>query len=86
MTMDVRKATNQPLSRKAEARRSWIKFAGIREEFRRISWTSKAELKVATKAVVYTTLLVGLGIYAVDLVIQGSLSCLGALARLVIGG
>lgn len=84
MTMDVRKAhvsTASPSTR--ERRLGWM--SGIKGEFKKITWTSKDELRAYTKIVVGATLAVGLGIYVLDLLVQGALSSLGLLVRAIIG-
>lgn len=61
-------------------------FVGeIKEEFKKISWTSPEELKVYTQIVVGATFFFGMGIYLLDLSIQGVLNGL-ALAIRLIGG
>jgi preprotein translocase subunit SecE len=58
---------------------------GLKDELRKVSWTSKEELKLCTKIVVGSTLLFGLGIYVVDLVVKGFLDGIHVLTRLVFG-
>lgn len=53
----------------------------IKEEFKKISWTSKKELYTATKAVLLSTILFGAGIYIVDLVIKAILQMISLLAK-----
>ena len=59
--------------------------ADIKSEIYKINWTSKEELMVYTKIVVATTLYMGIGIYIVDLFIQGVLNGIGSLIRLISG-
>jgi preprotein translocase subunit SecE len=59
--------------------------ADIKTELRNISWTSKEELQVYTKIVVGATFFFGMGIYFVDLIIQGALNTLALLTRLLLG-
>ncbi len=80
MTMDVRKGKS---SAKKVRSLEWI--GEIRQEFKRITWTKKEELRTYTKVVVGSIFAVGLTIYVVDLVVQGSLSSLSALIKAVIG-
>jgi len=58
---------------------------GLKSELRKVSWTSKAELKVCTKIVVGVTFLFGMGIYGVDLLIKGFLEGIHVITRLVFG-
>lgn len=63
---------------------SIVDFIGdIKTEVKKISWTSPEELKVYTKVVVATTFALGLGIYFMDLIIQGFLNGLGVLFRFI---
>ena len=57
----------------------------LKEELKRVSWTTKEELITSTKIVVGTTFAFGLGIYLVDLMIQGSLNGLNTLVFKAIG-
>ena len=52
----------------------------LKDELKKVSWTSKEELKFATKAVVGAIFIFGMGIYLFDLVIKG---CLDFVARIV---
>ncbi|MBI5274361.1 MAG: preprotein translocase subunit SecE [Chlamydiales bacterium] len=58
-------------------------FYDLKEELKKVSWTSKQELFLCTKVVIGTTFCFGLGIYLVDLVIKGSLDLLNMLVKLV---
>ena len=57
----------------------------VQNELKKVSWTSKAELLVSTKAVVIATFVFGLGIYATDLAIRGVVDGAGALVRMIFG-
>ena len=48
-------------------------IAGVRDELKKISWTSKKELISSVKIVLSSMLLFGISIYLVDLVIKGLL-------------
>ena len=58
---------------------------GIKDELSKVTWTSRDEMQLYIKVVVASTLVFGLGIYFVDLVIQGVLTGLGAIVRLIGG-
>ncbi len=61
-------------------------FVGeIKDEFKKISWTSPEELKVYTQIVVGATFFFGMGIYLLDLTIQGVLNSLGLVIRWISG-
>lgn len=68
----------------AKTSASVVDFVGnVKAELKKISWTSPEELRVYTKIVIATTFFLGLGIYFIDLLIQGTLSALGALFALI---
>ena len=85
MTMDVRKSETSssiPYGKRV-AIGSWL--GEVKEEFKKITWTNKEELKLYTKIVVGATFIVGLGIYLLDLAAQGTLSGVGALVKAIAG-
>jgi preprotein translocase subunit SecE len=57
----------------------------LKEELKKVTWTSKDELVLFTKIVVGSTFALGLGIYGIDLVIKGVLNGFGALIHLIFG-
>jgi preprotein translocase subunit SecE len=60
-------------------------FHEVKEELKKVSWTSKDELKVCTKIVIGATFVLGVGIYIADLVLKGALNGISKLVY-VIGG
>lgn len=84
MSLEAKKPQAKALAgrKKVDALGWW---RGVREEFSRVSWTSRAELKAYTKIVVVATFVVGLGIYAMDLIVQGVLGGLAAIFKAIIG-
>ncbi len=71
-----------------EKTRRWSVFRFLEElkvELKKVSWTSKQELKAATKAVVISTFAFGIGIYLVDLAVKGALFAIGLLFRWCFG-
>ncbi|MBA3237269.1 MAG: preprotein translocase subunit SecE [Parachlamydiaceae bacterium] len=65
---------------------SLFDFVGnVKEEFRTITWTNPEELQLYTKLVVGATFAFGLGIYFIDLAIQGSLHLIGILFNFIFG-
>lgn len=50
----------------------------LKEELKKVSWTTMVELRFSTKMVVLTTVFFGLGIYLVDFFIKGSLDSIRA--------
>lgn len=57
----------------------------LKDELRKVTWTSKQELLTCTKVVVVSTVVCGFGIYLVDLFLKQSLDGIHALARLIFG-
>lgn len=60
-------------------------LADIKTEFNKISWTNPEELRLYTKMVVGATFLLGMGIYVVDLLIQGVLNTLSHTIQILFG-
>lgn len=59
-------------------------FGEVKQEVKKVTWTSKEELILFTKVTVATTFAVGLGIYLLDLLIESGLSTVSALVKAVI--
>lgn len=57
----------------------------LKEELKKVSWTSQEELRFATKMVVMTTLFFGVGIYLVDFLIKGSLEMIRTVVHFIFG-
>lgn len=86
--MDIKLHRNQEEVDRPSLLKSQRAFAFLRdlkEELRKVSWTSREELVFATKAVVGTTFFLGLGIYLVDLIIKGFLDLVALVVRYVFG-
>ena len=60
-------------------------FRSVQEELKKVSWTSKKELILGTKAVIIATFVFGFAIYCVDLMIRGVLDGFGNLVRMIFG-
>ncbi len=60
-------------------------FREVQNELKKVTWTSKAELIMSTKAVMIATFLFGIAIYACDLAIHAVINGLGALAKGILG-
>jgi preprotein translocase subunit SecE len=85
--MDIKKeqttSTTKDLS---EKKVSIGEFVGeVKDEFGKITWTSPEELRTYTKIVVVATVLLGMGIYLIDLSIQGVLNALGTVFHFIFG-
>ncbi len=57
----------------------------LKDELKKVSWTSLEELRFSTKMVVLATIFFGLGIYLVDFVIKGSLDSIRAILHFIFG-
>lgn len=57
----------------------------LKDELRKVSWTTKDELKLSTKLVVGATFFLGLGIYLFDLVIKGALDFVAFVVHFIFG-
>lgn len=60
-------------------------IAELKEELKKVSWTTKAELIFCTKVVVVATLILGFSIYLVDLTIKGVLDAISAFVHMIFG-
>lgn len=60
-------------------------FREVQNELKKVTWTSKGELILCTKAVIFATFFFGLAIYAVDLLIRGGLDGIAAFLRMIFG-
>ncbi len=61
-------------------------FVGdVKEELRKINWTSPDELRVYTQITVGATFVLGLGIYFIDIFIQLALSGISNIVRFIFG-
>jgi preprotein translocase subunit SecE len=84
-TVEAKKTESLPGSKMQEATLTANNivnfFAEVKQELKKISWTTPEELRVYTKVVVATTFLMGLSIYMLDLVIQSFLNGLSIIFR-----
>jgi preprotein translocase SecE subunit len=69
----------------AKRKRGWTFLHDLKEELKKVSWTSQAELKFSTKMVVGTIFVLGMAIYLVDLVIKGCLDLVALVVLKVFG-
>lgn len=67
------RATEASTPRASKTARFFEYIQELKQELRKVSWTTKEELKFSTKAVIGATFVLGLSIYLVDLVIKGFL-------------
>jgi preprotein translocase subunit SecE len=78
----------EPVEEVAEKkpRKSLLAYLGeLKEELKKVTWTSKLELQFSTKAVIGAIFIFGLGIYFVDLLIKGVLDGFGVIVHFIFG-
>jgi|GEM_PF-526610 len=74
-----------PTQRVSKTMRFFGYIQELKTELRKVSWTTKEELKFSTKAVIGTTFVLGLSIYLVDLVIKGCLDFISFAVHYIFG-
>ena len=70
-------------AKKRKAKKKGSFFQDMKEEMKKVSWTSKDELKTCGKIVIGSIFVLGIGIYLVDLLIRLTLDGIGNLFRLI---
>ena len=72
-------------SSKLEGRKV-INFVGeVKQELKKVDWTSQEELKSYTKIVLVSTFVFGMFVYFIDLIIQGFLGAINLFVKFFIG-
>ncbi len=66
-------------------KRTFAVIQDLKEELKKVSWTTRDELKFSTKMVVGTTFFLGMGIYFIDLVIKGCLDLVTLVVHFIFG-
>jgi preprotein translocase subunit SecE len=85
MGVQVEQLSSQPETKQAQSKIGTSYISELKAELRKVTWTTKEELIFFTKIVIGSTFALGLGIYAVDLLIKGVLNGFGALIHLIFG-
>jgi preprotein translocase subunit SecE len=57
----------------------------LKEELKKVSWTTQEELKLSTKIVILSIFIFGFGIYFFDLVIKGVLDSVALFVHFIFG-
>lgn len=70
-------------AKQKKAKRKGNFFHDMKEEMKKVSWTSKEELKTCGKIVIGSIFVLGVGIYLIDLFIRLVLNGIGNLVRLI---
>lgn len=58
-------------------------FRSVKEEMKKVSWTTKQELTTSAKIVIGAVFALGIGIYVVDLTVRSALMGIGLVVRFV---
>jgi preprotein translocase subunit SecE len=76
-------APAQQASNKKKSASSFVQE--LKEELKKVSWTTKQELRLSIKVVIGATFLFGLGIYLFDLAIKGALDFIALVVHFIFG-
>ena len=80
-----RLSTDAPVQQASKKKRAFNYVQELKEELKKVSWTTKEELKLSTKVVIGATFLFGIGIYLFDLVIKGALDLVALVVHFIFG-
>ncbi len=80
-----RLSNDASLPQASKKKRAFNYIQELKEELKKVSWTTKEELKLSTKVVIGATFLFGLGIYLFDLVIKGALDLVALVVHFIFG-
>ncbi len=82
--MDVKKSRSSA-SAKTEGQKVVAFVGDVKQELKRVEWTSKDDLKSYTTIVLASTLIFGMFVYFTDLIIQGFLGGINLLVKFFTG-
>ena len=74
---------SKPQAKKGKSLFTYIQE--LKDELKKVSWTTQEELKFSTKIVIWATLIFGLGIYLVDFIIKGGLETIRTIIHFIFG-
>jgi preprotein translocase subunit SecE len=77
--------TDAPTAQASKKKSVFSYIQELKDELKKVSWTSQEELKTSTKAVVGAIFLFGMGIYLFDLVIKGCLDLVALVVHFIFG-
>jgi preprotein translocase subunit SecE len=80
-----RLSTDAPTQQTAKKKRVFHYIQELKEELKKVSWTTKDELKLSTKVVIGATFFFGMGIYLFDLLIKGVLDLVSFIVFFIFG-
>lgn len=81
--MSAKVETLTPQIDEKKSGRSYVRE--LKEELKKVTWTTRDELVLCTKIVVGSTFVFGISIYLADLVIKGVLNGFSAFVHLIFG-
>ena len=79
----LQKTADLTALKKKQSKQNRRFFHDIKEEMKKVSWTSKDELKTCGKIVIGSIFVLGIGIYLVDLIIRFILDRIETLVCLI---
>jgi preprotein translocase subunit SecE len=85
LLMDTKSKQVQLITDQLKKRSKISYFQQLKEEIKKVTWTTKEELQFFTRVVIGATFAFGIGIYLIDLLIKGVLMSLGSLFHLIFG-
>jgi preprotein translocase subunit SecE len=80
-----RLSADAPAQQASKKKRAFHYIQELKDELKKVSWTTKEELKLSTKVVIGAIFLFGMGIYLFDLVIKGVLDFVALIVHLIFG-
>ena len=83
--MDTKKGQRSSDDSQGFLKNAFTFLGDVKQEIQRITWTGKEELRVYTKIVVGTTFVLGLGIYAIDLLVRSTFDALSIIIHWIAG-
>ena len=83
--MDVKKTRAASTSKSIDGRKI-IDFVGeVKQELKKVEWTSKEELKSYTRIVLVSVFIFGMFVYFIDLIVQNLLSGINLILKFFTG-
>lgn len=73
------------LRKKSKGKTLFNHVEELKEELKKVSWTTQEELKLSTKIVILSIFTFGFGIYFFDLVIKGVLDSVALVVHFIFG-
>lgn len=80
-----RLSADAPAHPASKKKRAFDYLQELKDELKKVSWTTKEELTLSTKVVIGSTFLFGIGIYLFDLMIKGALDLVALIVHFIFG-